>query len=134
MCGTASRDARTAGNSVWSNASCHSASVVSTMPAPLASADVVDEDVEAAERLDRARDHVGDALVGGQIGLNREDTRSAPPGSAAELRGGVGQPLFAARADRHAAAFAEERPGGGQPEPCVEPVTMATLSVRSRSM
>src|SRR5262249_44022457 len=36
MSGTASREARTAGNNVWSNDACHSASLVSVMPEPLA--------------------------------------------------------------------------------------------------
>ena len=57
MCGTARREARIAGNNVSSSAACHSASVVSSRSVPAGATDVVDEDVEAAEFLDRLLDH-----------------------------------------------------------------------------
>ena len=44
----------------------------------LREADVVDENIEAAESLDGSQDHVGDTLFGGKIGLNRQ----GPPGAA----------------------------------------------------
>ena len=110
-----------AGNSVWSNASCHSASVVSTMVGAAREADVVDEDVEAAEGLDGPGDHglhaLGRRQVGrdGQhaIGVARQRSRSSPPLRRAALRpraqivtrqpsstsaGRDGQPEAAARA------------------------------------
>ncbi len=53
MCGTARRDARIAGNNVWSSASTHSASLVSSEAAAACLADVVDQNVQAAECVDR---------------------------------------------------------------------------------
>ena len=91
MCGTARRDARIAGNSVSSNAACHSASDVSSMSGAAGRADVVDEHVEAAERRDGLLDQSCDARVGRDVRLHGEDRlrRRPPPHSIGRRR----QPL-----------------------------------------
>ena len=78
-------------------------------------ADVVDQDVDAAEPFDRARHDQLDAGGGRDVGLHRQHhARAARRGF--DFHRGFGQPLFAARAQAHAAAFRHQRAGARQPE------------------
>ena len=99
----------------------------------LREADVVDEDVQAAEGLDGSQDDVGDAFLRGKVGLNRQDPLGATR-QGAQLLDGLGEPLFAARTDGDATSFLDQRLAMASPRPLVEPVTMAILSASSRSM
>ena len=81
-------------------------------------ADVVDEDVQPAEGFDRAGDDGLHPLGGRQIGGDGQHAIGAVcPGERLQGRGGVGEPRFAARANRHPAAFVDQRARAGEPEP-----------------
>jgi hypothetical protein len=80
-----------------------------------AEADVVHEDVEPAEGFDGAQNDVGDALVGGDVGLNREHPLAAA-GDGADRGDGGCQPFLAAGTDGDAAAFLDKRPRDREPE------------------
>jgi len=79
----------------------------------LGEANVVDEDVEAAERLHRPQDHVGDALVGRDVGLNRQH----PVGTAGyrpQPLDRLGDPGLAAGADGDLTPLLHQGGGDGQ--------------------
>ena len=116
MCGTASREARMAGNSVSSNAACHSASDVSRDAGAGGAADVVDQDVEAAERLDRCDRSPARSRRAVETSACTVMTMFGTPRAGFDLERGLGQALGAARADADAAALGDERARTGQPE------------------
>ena len=134
MCGTARRDARIAGNSVSSNAACHSASVVSSRSLPPARPTLltrmsrppnvstvrVDDELDARRRRDVGL-HRGHHVrpPGGRFDFDAPLRRAAPRRAR---RGTTRQPSATS-----ARALAS-------PSPRLEPVTMATLSVSPRSM
>ena len=116
MCGTASRDARMAGNSVSSNR---------RLPLGVGGveqiragrpADVVDEDVEPAERVDRPVHDERDSLRRRHVGLHRHD-HVRTPRRRLDLERRVRQLLGSARADAHPAPFGHERPRAREPKP-----------------
>ena len=79
-------------------------------------ADVVDEHVEPAEGVDGLLDHALDAILRRDVGLNSRDQIRAL-GHRLDFERGLRQPLLAARAQTHAAAFGHERSGAREPEP-----------------
>ena len=117
MCGTARRDARIAGNSVSSNAACHSASLVPSRSLPPARPTLLtrmsrppncstvrgDDELDAGRRRD--------------VGLNRGDHVRASCAAASTSTRRFGQPFVAARAEADAAAFGDERARAGKPQP-----------------
>src|SRR6185436_19624847 len=133
ICGTAMREARTAGNRVWSNASCHSASVVWTMSDPLARPTLL-------TRISRPP-KVSTVLIttsATPFSVDRSActarTRSAPPGivrrcSTAEAIPSSPRAQIVTREPSWTSAVAM-----ASPNPRVEPVTMAIFSASPRSM
>ncbi len=79
-------------------------------------ADVVDQDVETAERLDGAADDELDARRGGYVRLHGGD-HARPFRGGFDLERGIGELLATARAEHHAAALRDERPRAGEAEP-----------------
>ena len=100
------------------------------MPAPLREADVVDEDVEAAEGLDGAGDDRLDAVGGREIGGDGEHAGSARSAPASV----VSSAAASASAASPRAQIVTRQPSAtsaralASPRPLLEPVTMATLS------
>ena len=78
-------------------------------------------------------DHVGDALVGGQVGLDGQDALVAA-GQRPELRHRIEQARFAASADRDAAAFLTSATAHGQAEPAARAGHDCDLVASPRSM
>ena len=114
MCGTASRDMRMAGNSVWSSALCQSASDVDDDVGAAGLADVVDEDVEPAEAFDGARDDGGGAGLGGHVRGDGQD--AIAPGLGAEVGGGTIEGVNSTSGQGDATPFRDERARRGQAE------------------
>ena len=84
-------------------------------------ADVVDQDIDAAESADCAIDQLPGCTRGRQVDRNRRD--SIKPFKAARR----------ARSGHHMSPFLYQRLGDREPMPRPAPVTTATLSSSSRS-
>ena len=132
MCGTARREARIAGKSVSSNAACHSASVVAEQVGAGRAADVVHEDVEAAERLDASVDDQLDARRGGHVRLHGRDHagRFAAASTSSAASASCSSPRAQMQTRQPSATSARAL---ASPSPRLEPVTTATLSQSPRS-
>ena len=116
MCGTASRDARIAGNSVSSNAACHSASDVSSRSVPAARPTLLTR-MSRPPNLSTVRSMTSAMPVGRRdIRLDRHD-HVRPSRHGLDFNGGGRELLRTARADADAAAFGDQRPGTRQAEP-----------------
>ncbi len=109
MCGTASRDARIAGNSVSSNAACHSASDVSSRSVPAARPTLLTRMSRPPNCSTVRSITMRDAVGSRHVGLDGHDhVRSAR--HSLDFDRGVGQLLGAAPANADAAALGDERP------------------------
>ena len=116
MCGTASRDARMAGNSVSSKAACQSASVVSRMSEPAARPTLLTRmsrppkvsTVRSITRLTPSGVDTSACTARIMFGF-LADASTSSAASASRSR--------SPRADAHAAAFGDERARAGEAQP-----------------
>src|SRR4051812_1510427 len=135
MSGTASRDARTAGKSVWSKEACHSASLVSTIPAPFATPTLLTRmsrppNVSTVLAMTVA---TPSAVARSAVTANNRAEPSAPPIA-------VKTPAPSASAPSPRAQIVTRHPSStsaraeARPRPLLDPVTMAIRPLRSRSI
>src|SRR5262245_56806266 len=131
--GTASRDARTAGNRVWSSASCHSSSDVPTISVPLARPTLLTR-MSSPPNKSTVRAMTVSTPAAVETSATTGNTsvgRCATERSSAAASLSDGSPL-AQIVTRHP-SWARAR-ALANPNPLLEPVTMATLPERPRSM
>ena len=127
MCGTTSRDIRMAGYSVWSNASCHSASAVLTMSVPFAVPTLLTRMSMPPNAASVASTTVVGAFGRGQIGGDGDGRLRNVANSAAACSS-----ASAPRAHRHTRhPSAASALALANPNPRLDPVTIAALPVSS---
>src|SRR2546425_1657974 len=133
MCGTARRDARTAGKSVWSRASCHSASLVSVIEAPRPRPTLLIR-ISSPPKVSTVRvttvptpstDDKSAATASTR--LSSAASRRSSPAALSRRASPRSQIVTRHPSWMSAVALAS-------PSPRLEPVTMATLPVSSRSI
>ena len=129
--GTTRREARIAGNSVWSKASCQSASLVASRSPPRASATLFTSTSTPPKRSMVASTTAGDAGLGGQVGAPPPALRRRRADAEASARAASAERLFAARRDAHVTAFGDQRAGAGQAEPAARPGDDRDLALQS---
>src|SRR6185503_6540930 len=133
ICGTAILDARTAGKSVWSNASCHSASVVSTMSEPRARPTLLTR-MSRPPNVSTVRRITSATPLSVETSACTASTRSVPPGLVRSRSTASAIPASprAQTVTRHPSSTSAV--AMASPRPRVEPVTMATLPSRPSSI